>query len=89
MIRHFGPRTSSDQLEKLMSELHEMEKMIMDCWHVVDDLEVVFRQIGDGEREPTHDEMMNTLMGMHQLYHWKFEQLFDKYEDCIKARKNL
>ena len=89
MIRHFGLRTFSEKPGKLMSELHEMEKMIMDCWHVVDDLEVVFKQVCDGQREPTTDELTNTLMGMHQLYHWKFEQLFDKYEDCIESRRNL
>ena len=62
-----------------MTKLYDLEPMILDCWRVCDDLEVVFRQIGDGEREPTHDEMMNTLMGMQQLYEWKFEQLFNKY----------
>jgi hypothetical protein len=59
--------------------------MILDCWHVCDDLQVVFKQIGDGEREPTHDEMMNTLIGMQQLYQWKFEQLFFKYEQVMKS----
>ena len=53
----------------------------MDCWSVCNDLETVFKQIGDGERELTEDEMMNTLMGMQQLYQWKFEQLFNKFED--------
>jgi len=77
------------EMEKMENEMEKMEKMIMDCWHVVDDLEVVFKQVCDGQQEPTTDELTNTLMGMHQLYHWKFEQLFNKYEDCIKARKNL
>ena len=72
-----------------MAKLYDLEPMIMDCWHVCDDLQVVFRQIGDGEREPTHDEMMNTLMGMQQLYQWKFEQLFNKYEQVIaEGRKS-
>jgi hypothetical protein len=71
--------------EVMMAKLYDLEPMIMDCWHVCDDLQVVFRQIGDGEREPTHDEMMNTLMGMQQLYQWKFEQLFFKYEQVIKS----
>ena len=71
-----------------MTKLYDLEPMIMDCWHVCDDLQIVFRQIGDGEREPTHDEMMNTLMGMQQLYEWKFEQLFNKYEDVFKAGQN-
>ena len=72
-----------------MTKMYDLEPMIMDCWHVCDDLQVVFRQIGDGEREPTHDEMMNTLMGMQQLYQWKFEQLFNKYEQVIaEGRKS-
>ena len=70
-----------------MSKMYELEPMIMDCWHVCDDLQVVFKQIGDGEREPTQDELMNVLMGMQQLYQWKFEQLFFKYEEVIRDRQ--
>ena len=72
-----------------MAKLYDLEQMIMDCWHVCDDLQVIFKQIGDGEREPTKDELMNTLMGMQQLYQWKFEQLFFEYEQVIaEGRKN-
>ena len=70
-----------------MSKLYDLEEKIMDCWSVCNDLEVVFRQIGDGEREPTEDEMMNVLIGMQQLYQWKFEQLFNKYEDILEAQR--
>jgi hypothetical protein len=70
----------------MMSKMHDLEPMIMDCWSVCDDIETVFKQIGDGERDPTHDEMMNALMGMQQLYQWKFEQLFNKYEDVLRDR---
>ena len=60
-----------------MTKLYDLEPMILDCWRVCDDLEVVFKQIGDGE--PTEDELMNALIGMQQLYQWKFDQLFNKY----------
>jgi hypothetical protein len=60
--------------------MYDLEQAIMDCWHICDDLQAVFKQIGDGDREPTQDELMNTLMGMQQLYQWKFEQLFNLYE---------
>ena len=70
-----------------MTKLYELEPHIMDCWSVCNDLESVFKQIGDGEREPTQDEMMNALMGMQQLYQWKFEQLFDKFEWIQKAQR--
>ena len=59
----------------------------MDCWHVCNDLQVVFKQIGDGERNPTSDELMNALLGMQQLYQWKFEQLFFMYEQVIKSQR--
>ena len=70
-----------------MTKPYELEEKIMDCWHVCDDLQVVFKQIGDGEREPTEDEMMNTLMGMQQLYQWKFEQLFFEYEELCRDKQ--
>ena len=67
-------------------KLHDLEQPIMHCWGVCDDLETVFKQIGDGKREPTHDEMMNALMGIQQLYQWKFEQLFFMYEQVLKSQ---
>ena len=69
-----------------MTKLYELETYIMDCWSVCNDLETVFKQIGDGERDITEDEMMNALMGMQQLYQWKFEQLFYKFEVIQKAQ---
>ncbi len=68
-------------------KMYDLEQMIMDCWKVCNDLETVYKQIGDGEREPTRDEMMNTLMGMQQLYEWKFEQLFEMFEMVIKMQR--
>ena len=64
-----------------MTKLHDLEEKIMDCWSICNDLETVYQQIG--EREPTTTELMNALMGMQQLYQWKFKQLFSAYEDVI------
>jgi hypothetical protein len=69
-----------------MTQLYDLEQPIMDCWSVCDDLETMYRQIGDGERDPTQDELINALIGMRQLYQWKFEQLFDKYEQVLKTQ---
>jgi len=68
-------------------KLYDLEPHIMDCWAVCDDIETVFKQIGDGESEPTPDEIMNALLGIKQLYHWKFEQLFYTYEMILKAQR--
>ena len=70
-----------------MNKPYELEPMILDCWRVCNDLETVFRQVGDGESEPTQDELMNTLMGMKQLYEWKFEQLFNRYEEVLRDKQ--
>ena len=70
-----------------MIDLYELEPHIMDCWSVCNDLESVFKQVGNGERVPTEDEMMNVLIGINQLYQWKFEQLFFKYEQIQKAQR--
>jgi hypothetical protein len=70
-----------------MSKLYELEPHIMDCWSVCNDIETVFKQIGDGERDPTPDEVMNALMGMQQVYQWKFEQLFYKFEQILKEQR--
>ena len=67
-------------------KLHDLEQPIMNCWHVCNDLDVIFKQMYDGEREPTRDELSNALMGIQQLYEWKFEQLFFMYEQVIKSQ---
>jgi hypothetical protein len=68
-------------------KLYELESHIMDCWAVCDDIETIFKQVGDGETEPTPDEIMNALLGIKQLYHWKFEQLFNIYEIILKVQR--
>ena len=68
-----------------MTKPYDLEPMILDCWRVCDDLEVVFKQVGDDE--PTEDELMNALIGMQQVYQWKFEQLFNKYEEVLRDRQ--
>ena len=67
-------------------KIHDLEQHITDCWSVCDDIGTVFKQVGDGDREPTTDETMNALMGMQQLYQWKFEQLFRTYEMALQER---
>ena len=69
------------------STLYDLEPHIMDCWSVCNDIETVFKQIGDGHPEPTEDEIMNALMGMQQIYQWKFEQLFNRYEKIQRSQQ--
>ena len=47
-----------------MSKMHDLEEKIMDCWSVCNDLESVFRQIGDGDRYPTNGSLSNCSTSM-------------------------
>ena len=67
-------------------KLYELEQPIMECWNITRDLQTMHTQLCDGAREPTMDEMTNALMGMQQLYDWKFEQLFFMYEKVLEAQ---
>ena len=68
-----------------MSRLSDLEPMIMDCWSVCSDLQTLFKQIGDSDRDPTPDELINILLGMDELYQMKFDQLFNMYEELLRG----
>jgi hypothetical protein len=68
-------------------EVYDLEQPIMECWSICDDLKTVIIQIYDGDSEPTKDEIGNVLMGMQQIYQWKFEQLFHQFEEVLKAQR--
>lgn len=60
----------------------DLEQEIMDCWHVTDDLNVLFEAVM--EKDLDKDMIANIILGMQQLYHLKFERTFSTFEDCIK-----
>ena len=66
-----------------MAKVHELEEKIMDCWSICNDLTTIVDLIIYNEHEPEVEDIMVALNGMQQLYQWKFEQLFSKYEDVI------
>jgi len=70
-----------------MNNMYDIEQNIMKCWQVCDDLETIFLEVGDGDKQPTPDELVNTLMGIQQLYQWKFSQLFESYENVLRIQR--
>jgi hypothetical protein len=44
----------------------------------IDDLETLYKQVCDGEKEPTIDEITNALIGMQQVYQWKLVRPIDE-----------
>jgi len=65
-----------------MKNRFDLEQEIMDCWGVVDDLNIVYETRGDKD-----DELANVLLGLKTLYQLKFERLFSTFENCVSQRQ--
>ena len=61
-----------------------LEDQIMQCWGVVDDLDMVYHTEALYEDQ---DRMMNVLLGLHELYNIRFQRLFDTFEHLIREGK--
>lgn len=63
----------------------DLEQQIMNCWNVVDDLQTLLE--ASCETELSEDQVQNALLGMKTMYQFKFEKLFNLFEQCIRDRK--
>jgi hypothetical protein len=61
-----------------------LEDRIMECWGVVDDLDMVYNTEALYEDQ---DRMMNVLLGMQELYRLRFERLFQTFEHLVHEGK--
>lgn len=65
-----------------MGKQFDLEQQIMECWHVVDDIDMLYE--GVLERDLSKDDIANILLGMKSLYHMKFDRCFGTFEQMIK-----
>ena len=61
-----------------------LEDQIMECWGVVDDLDMVY---GTESLYDDQDRMANVLLGMQELYKIRFQRLFQTFEHLIQEGK--
>lgn len=66
-----------------MANRFDLEQQIMDCWHVVDDLKVLFENVVEDENL-TKDTISNVVLGLEELYQMKFDKLFRTFEQVVK-----
>lgn len=67
-----------------MKDRFDLEQEIMQCWGIVEDIELLREKVLDGETELTDDELDNFLLGLKTLYSAKFERLFNTFEQCLR-----
>ena len=61
-----------------------LEDQIMECWGVVDDLDMVYSTEALYQDQ---DRMMNVLLGLHELYNIRFQRMFDTFEKMVHEGK--
>lgn len=59
---------------------YEMEQQIMKCWEVVEDLRLLSAAVNNGS------DFTTTLKGTSELYEYKFQKLWDLYEQATHER---
>lgn len=71
-----------------MSDRFDLEQSIMECWNVVEDIDLLYTNVLDNPKfdmQPeTADRVANLLLGMKELYELRFERLWKHFEGCIE-----
>ena len=62
----------------MANSMQDLEQSILKCWGVVDDLKMLAKEANNGS------DFTDALKGVAELYHYKFEQLWDEYEAAVK-----
>ena len=81
--------------------IFDLEQKFMECWNVVDDIEVLYHYFGDdpkfvGMSGAAEDEMINLLLGLKSMYDVKFQNAFkelqkvtENYHAATNERESL
>ena len=64
----------------------ELEQHIMECWGMVDDVNLLYKEVMDNDLHKDQDKLANALLGLCTIYEMKFEQAFNTYEETLKQQ---
>lgn len=62
-----------------------LEEMLMQCWHVTDDLDTIASYVAAQRDIPAkhQDEIMNMLFGMKSIYNQRFSDTMDLFGELV------
>lgn len=69
-----------------MSNRFDLEQSILNCWHVVDDIDILYKNVCEND-ELSKDDIANVLLGIKTIYNMRFDETFRQFEDCIKNQE--
>lgn len=73
-----------------MTKILDLEQQIMNCWGVVDDIDMLYKHFGDHPKfegrwsAEAEDEIMNLMIGLKSIYQLKFQNMWECFEDVLQ-----
>ncbi len=73
----------SDDKHTQSSDRFELEQLILRCWSVAEDIDLIVKQLDQANVEDTRSQ----LEGLKVLCNLRFEALFDLFETMVKEKQ--
>lgn len=72
-----------------MSKIFDLEQQILQCWNVVDDIDLTTAWFvedpkWEGMDPALTDALMNKYFGIKEIYELKFDKLFKTFEEVCR-----
>lgn len=71
-----------------MKDRFVLEQNIMNCWEIIDDLQLLSENIIDSDRynlsTEEEERLTRKLDGIKELYELRFDRMWDTFEEMIK-----
>ena len=69
--------------------MYDLEQRIMECWELVDDVNLLYEQVMENDLHKDQDRLANALLGLCTIYGMKFERAFNTYEEALKKINSI
>jgi len=66
--------------------IENLEQHIVECWRMVDDVNLLYKEVMDNDLHKDQDKLANALLGLCTIYEMKFKQAFNTYEETLKQK---
>ena len=74
---------TSDDKHTQSSDRFDLEQLILRCWSVTEDIDLIVKQLDSANVEDTRSQ----LEGLKVLCNLRFEALFDLFENMVKEKQ--
>ena len=69
-----------------IDKMYNLEQHIMECWQMVDDVNLLYEQVMENDLHKDQDILANALLGLSTIYEMKFERVFDSYKKILEEK---